>query len=98
MQPSRDDFIIAIRSAFLKKGNKQRFSLIFLILFSVSLIILGKYNFTAINYLKIALNEIVYRSSFIVSIPEKYIQYAYININDHIDLYKEHKNTKQKIN
>ena len=97
MEPSRDDFIIAIRSAFLKKGNKQRFSLIFLILFSVSLIILGKYNFTAINYLKIALNEIVYRSSFIVSIPEKYIQYAYININDHIDLYKEHKNTKQKL-
>ena len=53
-ESSRDDFIIAIRSAFLKKGNKQRFSLIFLILFSVSLIILGKYNFTAINYFKIS--------------------------------------------
>ena len=31
MAASRDDFVIAIRSAFLKKGNKQRFSLIGLI-------------------------------------------------------------------
>ena len=30
MAASRDDFVIAIRSAFLKKGNKQRFSLIVL--------------------------------------------------------------------
>ena len=33
METSRDDFIIAIRSAFLKKSNKQRFSLIGLIFF-----------------------------------------------------------------
>ena len=26
MEASRDDFVIAIRSAFLKKGTKQRFS------------------------------------------------------------------------
>ena len=97
MEPSRDDFIIAIRSAFLKKGNKQRFSLIFLLLFSISLIVLGKYNFTVISYLKIVLNEVIYRSSFVVSIPEKYVQYAYININDHINLYKEHKNIRQKL-
>ena len=32
MQPSsRDDFVIAIRSAFLKKENKQKFSLLALI-------------------------------------------------------------------
>ena len=34
MEPSRDDFVIAIRSAFLKKGTKQRFSLIVLLLIS----------------------------------------------------------------
>ena len=34
METSRDDFIIAIRSAFLKKGTKQRFSLIVLLFFS----------------------------------------------------------------
>ena len=28
MATSRDDFVIAIRSAFLKKGNKQRWPII----------------------------------------------------------------------
>ena len=73
MEPSRDDFIIAVRSAFLKKGTRQRFSLVALLFFSVVLIVLGKFNFVAIKYLKIGLNEIVYRTSFIASIPEKYI-------------------------
>ena len=53
---NREDFVIAIRSAFLKKGNKQRVSLIGLILISITLIILGKINLPAINYLKISLN------------------------------------------
>ena len=44
MEPSRDDFIIAIRSAFLKKGTKQRFSLLGLLFFSILLIVLGKFN------------------------------------------------------
>ena len=53
METSRDDFIIAIRSAFLQKGNKQRFSLIGLIFFSILILTLGKFNFKAIDYLKI---------------------------------------------
>ena len=83
MATNREDFVIAIRSAFFKKGNKQRVSLIGLIFFSITLIILGKINLPAINYLKISLNEIVYRSSFIVSIPEKKIQESIKIINDH---------------
>ena len=74
METSRDDFIIAIRSAFLKKGTQQRFSLLGLILFSIIFLILGSLNFKAINYVKIGINEIVYRSSFIVSGPEKIIE------------------------
>ena len=35
MEQSRDDFVIAIRSAFLKKGTQQRFSLLGLIFFSL---------------------------------------------------------------
>ena len=71
MATSRDDFVIAIRSAFLKKGNKQRFSLIGLIFFSIGLILFSKISLPFTNYLNIVLNEIVYRSSFIVSFPEK---------------------------
>ena len=70
METNRDDFIIAIRSAFLKKGNKQRFSLVVLIFFSLTILFLGKYDFKGINILKSGLNEFVYRATFIISIPE----------------------------
>ena len=97
MQPSRDDFVIAIRSAFLKKGTKQRFSLIVLLFFSITLIVLGKYNFVGINYLKVIINEVVYRSSYIVSVPEKYAAYSYNTIRDHIILYKDYEILKKKL-
>ena len=97
MATSRDDFVIAIRSAFLKKGNQQRFSLIALIFFSIALIALSRFNFPAINYLKISLNEIIYRASFVVSIPEQQIQNASTALNKHIKLYKDLELTKKKI-
>ena len=95
---SRDDFIIAIRSAFLKKINKQRFSLIGLIFFSVGLLILSKVNLPITNYLKITLNEIVYRSSFIVSFPEKKIQSFNNKVKDHFDVYNNNLIIKNKLN
>tara|TARA_B100000686_G_scaffold62916_1_gene67518 strand:+ start:263 stop:1111 length:849 start_codon:yes stop_codon:yes gene_type:complete len=97
MEASRDDFIIAIRSAFLKKGTKQRFSLIALILFSLSLLILGGFNFKAIDYLKIGLKETVYRSSFIVSVPENYIKDIYQKTENHFIYYNEYIQLKSKI-
>ena len=97
MAASRDDFIIAIRSAFLKKGNKQRFSLIGLIFFSIGLLIVSKINLPATNYLKVTLNEIVYRSSFIVSIPEKKIQDLTITIKNHYSVYNDYQSLKEKV-
>ena len=98
MEPSRDDFIIAIRSAFLKKGTQQRFSLIFLLFFSFLLLFLGKYNFNQLNYLRIVLNEIVYRSSFIVSIPENLVINSYNKAKDHYFLYRDYDFIKEKLN
>ena len=97
MAAGRDDFVIAIRSAFLKKGTKQRFSLIVLIFFSAVLIAFSKINLPGINYLKISLNEIVYRSSFIVSIPEKKIKEFGIIIKEHYLLYNDYKDVKEKL-
>ena len=97
MEPSRDDFIIAIRSAFLKRGTKQRFSLFVLLFSSIFLIVLGKFNFSAINYLKITINEVVYRTSFVASIPEKYITYSYRAIEEHIKLYKDYNFQKEEL-
>ena len=97
MAASRDDFIIAIRSAFLKKGNKQRFSLIGLIFFSIGLLILSKINLPVTNYLKITLNEIVYRTSFIISVPEKKIQDVSNIIKDHFNVYDDYLLVKEKL-
>ena len=98
METSRDDFIIAIRSAFLKKGTQQRFSLLSLIFFSVIFLILSSLNFKTIDYLKITINEIVYRSSFIVSGPENFIKNNYISINKHFNLYKENQKNIDELN
>jgi rod shape-determining protein MreC len=98
MVTSRDDFVIAIRSAFLKKGNKQRFSLIGLIFFSIGLLTLNKINLPITNYLKITLNEVVYRSSFIISVPEKKIQNFSNKIKDHYNHYNDYLIVKEKIN
>ena len=97
MEASRDDFIIAIRSAFLKKGNQQRFSLGVLIFFSLLFLVLGKINFAPIDFLKISIREIVYRSSFIVSVPENYIKKTYQTINDHFTFYKDYNQVKSEI-
>ena len=97
MATSRDDFVIAIRSAFLKKGTKQRFSLFFLLLFSVSLIALGKFNFTPINYLKYGINEVIYRTSFITSLPERYVGYSLKAIEEHINIYKDYSSLEEEL-
>ena len=97
MATSRDDFVIAIRSAFLKKANKQRFSLIGLIFFSIGLILFSKINLPFTNYLNIGLNEIVYRSSFIISFPEKKILQFKDIIKDHYILYDNYDEIKNEL-
>ena len=94
---SRDDFIIAIRSAFLKKETKQRFSLIVLIIFSLALLVLGRQNFKPIDYLKVSIKEIIYRSTFIISVPENYLKKTYSTIEDHFNLYGEYSKIKTEL-
>ena len=49
MSSSRDDFGIAIRSALLKKGAKQKFSLIFLLIIATTIFLLDTYQFKFIK-------------------------------------------------
>ena len=98
MATGRDDFVIAVRSAFLKKGAQQRFSLVALIFFSIILILLTKFNFIGINYLKIGLNEIIYRTAFIISLPEKQFSKANKVIQDHFSTYSNYKKTLSELN
>ena len=93
----RDDFIIAKRSAFLKKSNKQQFSLLALIIFSVILIFLSNLNFIGINYLKIGINEATYRLSALISYPEKKLNQSFQFFNDYLNVYEDNQNLKNKI-
>ena len=97
METSRDDFVIAIRSAFLKKQNQQRFSLFGLIVFSLLILILGGFTFKPVNYLKLAIKEIAYRSTFIVSVPEKFLEEKYQTAQDHINLYNASKKNELEL-
>ena len=97
MQPSRDDFVIAVRSAFLKKENKQKFSLIALILLTITILTLGKFNFKAVDYLKISLKEVAYRSSFIVSVPENLVKDFYQKTKTHFSIYDENIQLKKDL-
>ncbi|MDA9084580.1 rod shape-determining protein MreC [Candidatus Pelagibacter sp.] len=97
METSRDDFVIAIRSAFLNKGTQQRFSLLGLILFSIFFLILGSFNIKAIDYLKISLKEVVYRSSFMVSGPENLVKSIYLKTQNHFNVYKEKEKEKLEL-
>ena len=91
MASSRDDFIIAIRSAFLKKSTQQKFSLLTLVFISLFTILLSSLDFRVIQYLKIAINEVVYRSSFVVSIPENILKNTYAEVAEYSSFYGNYK-------
>ena len=97
MASSRDDFIIAIRSAFLKKSTQQKFSLLTLVIISILIIILSNLDFKIVRYLKIGINEVVYRSSFIVSIPENFVKNTFSEIREYSTFYGNYKKNKEEL-
>ena len=97
MASSRDDFIIAIRSAFLKKSTQQKFSLLTLVFISIFIILLSSLDFKAVRYLKAGLSEVVYRSSFIVSVPENFIKNSAINIIEYTTFFNKYQKNKDEL-
>ena len=97
MATGRDDFVIAIRSAFLKKKDKQKFSLLTLIFLSIFVIVLSNLNFKAIQFVKLGINEIIYRTSYIASIPENKLEEITSKFKSHINLYENHQKELIKV-
>ena len=97
MASSRDDFIIAIRSAFLKKSTQQKFSLLTLVFLSISIIVLSSFNIKPVQKLRVVINEIVYRSSFIVSIPENFLVSSFLNVKEYSNFYVAFKNNQKEL-
>ena len=97
MASSRDDFIIAIRSAFLKKSTQQKFSLLTLVFISIFTIILSSFDFKFVRFLKAGINEVVYRSSFIVSIPENFLKNTFFEIVEYSTFFQNYKLNKEEL-
>ena len=97
MASSRDDFIIAIRSAFLKKSTQQKFSLLSLLIVSIFVILLSSFDFRIVRIVKIGINEFVYRSSFVVSIPENFIKNTFSDVVEYSTFYNDYKNNKNEL-
>ena len=98
MASRRDDFIIAIRSAFLKKSTQQKFSLLTLVFISIFIILLSSLDFRIIRILKSGISEVVYRSSFVVSIPENFFKNTFFEISDYTSFYNDYKKNREELN
>ena len=90
MDTSRDDVGIAIRSAFLKKGTKQRFSLFILVLLSIIFIFIETIQSKPLNFLRSIIKDAVYRTSQVVSYPTKGISDISHFFGKHISLNKNY--------
>ena len=97
MISSRDDFGIAIRSALLQRGAKQRFSLFFLISISLIIFFLDYNNFKIIQITKKILNDGVYRISKVATAPAVFFVNLKESTEKIIFTYKENENLKEEL-
>ena len=97
MAENRDDFIIAIRYALLKKGAKQKFSLFFLIILSISIVTLDKFSLPFMTPVRSVLNDIVYHVSVVSSQPVKLRKYLAHKIEKHYNLMSENEFLKEEM-
>ena len=78
----RDDFIIAIRSAFLKKGTRQKFSLFTLLIISILVLSLEYFKSGPIDKFRSITKDIIFKGSFFISEPFVFIKTNYHNFKD----------------
>jgi len=96
MITNRDDVSIAIRSAFLRKGAQQKFSLIALIIISILLIYLDSLRSTPLNIIRSAVKDIIFRGSVVVSYPGKIFSSSFNAITHHFNLYEKNINLESE--
>ena len=97
MAEHRDDFIIAIRYALLKKGAKQKFSLFFLILLSISIITLDKFSLPFMSPIRAMLNDIIYHVSVVSAQPDRLRKLIVLKTKEHYYVLNENKYLKKEM-
>ena len=90
MDTSRDDVGISIRSAFLRKGTQQRFSLFVLILISILFIFLDSIQSKPVNIIRSISKDLIYRISIVASYPGKITSNSYNFLGEHFNLYRNY--------
>ncbi len=92
----RDDFVIAIRSAFLKKGTRQKFSLFTLLIISILVLSLEYFKTGPVDKFRSITKDIIFKASFFISEPFVYLKKNYYNFKDHLQMYDEYTELKNK--
>ena len=95
-ETGRDDFIISIRSAFLNKGTRQKFSLFTLLIASAFVLFLEYFQTGPIDKLRSITKDFIFRGSYVVSLPFVFIEDKYYVFEDHMNMYEEYKILKKK--
>ena len=96
METSREDVGIAIRSAFLRKGTQQRFSLFALIIFSIILIYVETIETKPLNYVRTFIKDTIYHGSVLVSFPSKGFKGISGFVENHLNLFNENIKLKEE--
>ena len=96
METSRDDFGLAVRSAFLKKETKQKFSLLALVILSVVLIFIDSLQVKPLNFLRSFVKDTIYRGSVLASIPSKGFRSFTGLVENHLNLFNENIKLKEE--
>ena len=98
MDTSREDVGIAIRSALLDKGTKQKFSLFALVVLSIILISIETIEAKPFNYFRSFIKDTIYRGSLVVSAPFKVFDNFADYIDKHLNLYSNYDELKKENN
>ena len=95
-ETGRDDFIISIRSAFLKKGTRQKFSLFTLIVISIVVLSLEYIKKGPINKFRSLTKDIIFKGSYIISSPFISVKENYYVFQEHMKMYEQYDELKNK--
>ena len=98
MDTNREDFGIAIRSAFLTKGSKQKFSLFALIVLSIIFLSVETIETKPLKYFRAFVKDVIYRGAMVVSTPSKSINNFSDFIKQHVHLYDDYRKLKEENN
>ena len=95
-ETGRDDFIISIRSAFLNKGTRQKFSLFTLLILSLFILSLEYFKSGPVDKFRSITKDLIFQGSYLVSSPFNLIKDKYNTFIEHMNMYEEYKLLQSK--